>query len=53
MSIKIDISLCRVCLVQGPGTNIFTGNILEKFQYATLVQVSKQKILLLHGQMLL
>ena len=49
MNIKIDISLCRVCLKQGPGTNIYTGNILEKFLFTTLVQVSKlRKILLLH-----
>lgn len=43
MSIKIDISLCRVCLKQGPGTNIYTGNILQKFQFTTLVQVSKYR----------
>lgn len=47
MNIKIDISLCRVCLKQGPGTNIHTGNILEKFIFTTLVQVSTRKILLL------
>lgn len=41
MSIKIDISLCRVCMKQVPGINIYTGNILEKFKYATLVQVSE------------
>lgn len=43
MNIKIDISLCRVCLKQGPGTNIHTGNILEKFIFTTLVQVSKHR----------
>lgn len=53
MNIKIDIALCRVCLKQGAGTNIHTGNILEKFQFTTLVQVSKHKILLLHNQNLL
>ncbi|XP_055297611.1 zinc finger protein 300-like [Sitodiplosis mosellana] len=41
MNIKIDISLCRVCLKQGPGINIYTGNILEKFLFTTLVQVEK------------
>lgn len=40
MNIKIDMSLCRVCRKPGPGTNIYTGDILEKFLYTTLVQVS-------------
>lgn len=45
---NINISLCRVCLKQGPGTNIYTANILEKYLFTTLVQVSRA-ILLLHN----
>ncbi|XP_031627218.1 zinc finger and SCAN domain-containing protein 12-like [Contarinia nasturtii] len=41
MNIKIDINLCRVCKKEEPGSNIYTGNILEKFLYTTLVQVEK------------
>lgn len=49
MNIKIDINLCRVCKKEEPGSNIYSGNILEKFLYTTLVQVSEYKILLLHN----
>lgn len=52
MNIKIDISVCRVCLQPGHGTNIYTGDILEKFVYTTLVQVSAPRILLLLNRIL-
>lgn len=40
MSITIKMPICRVCLQSGNAINIYTGDILEKFVYTTLVQVS-------------
>lgn len=39
MNIKIDINVCRVCLKPNTGVRI-VADVAEKFQYATLVQVS-------------
>lgn len=51
MNIRIDINVCRVCLQASDGVSIFSDDILEKFLFTTLVQVSvliwnkqKQKI---------
>lgn len=42
MNIKIDATVCRVCLKSRSNGNhdLFTGDTLEKFCFATLVQVN-------------
>lgn len=46
MNIKIDLNVCRVCLQGKSGTIIYTGDILEKFLYTTLVQVIYLQLLI-------
>lgn len=42
MNIKIDISVCRVCLKSGDGKSLFTDPDLgDKFKYVTQAKVRK------------